>query len=217
MSSSIVEASSKIVRRLKGWSTWIAWIIIVTGLAATYWAEKESIYSNWMRGSIALVWIEQSVVSLFKDAAVWVLLGPFIFRPYFQMAARAWDSQNPSSPDYQNVKIRENRFLVYYAVHTATFIVAWILFVVRYFPEALHLMYHLEGFPCFDVSLRDLFFGTIGIAVAVIGLAVFWMHPLFVDPEVLRAYQKHNLPTQSSNASAEVLGPVRPPPCNLTT
>ncbi len=193
--------------RLRRMASAIVLMALATALCLYWYTEKDL---------ISLV--VPSIISLVQDASVWVLLAPLIFRPQFVMAGYAWAAQPASAMTAEDngIDFRLNRYLVNYGIHLATFIVAWILFVVRYFPEAINLAYSISHQSYFLLTKRDIYCGILCLTVALRGLAVFWMHPKFIEPDMIRAYHRHHLLNHDMPPSAELLGPLMAPPCNLT-
>lgn len=175
-------------------------------------------------GILQTLWadLKQSFFSVLRDGTVWVLLGPFIFRVNLSHATHLWESatsglSSVSSQGHDDSagEFRRYWFLAYYSVHLLTLIVAWVLFLVRYFPEALKLFFIMSGYPT-TISVMGILYAVVWILSLIAGMWGFWLQPQFVSSELIVAYIRHNEPANGGPASRQLFGPLRPPPCNLT-
>ena len=155
--------------------------------------------------------------SVVKDSTIWTLLGPTIFHASFHHVGTQWELNTVSAT--QNDKgfdFRQSRFLAYYTLHMTTFILGWILFVLRFAPDTLDLVNFVSGkIHNAALPLRAIVFGPLNIVIFGLGIDLFWLHPKFVDPTLIETYRSHNAPN-TNEARGDVLGPKKPPKCLFT-
>ena len=157
-----------------------------------------------------------SLSSLISDSTVWTLLGPTILRVNLFRVGMIWErDSNRIGAHGATVDFRNHRFLAYYTLHMTTFIMAWILFLVRFAPDALDLISTLKhGSPGW--TMRTAVFGAVATAVFMIGLWMFWIRPSFVGADLIEAYRQHNAPDPKRSAEDDIFGPTSAPNCSLT-
>lgn len=152
--------------------------------------------------------------SLAQDSTVWTLFGPAIFRLNLYHAANVWEASSKDERGPKEIDFKFHRFLAYYTLHMVTFILGWILFCVRFFPEGMDLLVSMKGHNL--ESARVYIYGCMELAVFGWGLFILWIRPKFTSVGLLRAYREHNDPEAAKTADDRLLGPNKPPKANLS-